>query len=498
MMEQNLFFVRSSHGNAYCFMRDRGLLMPVHAAVYRLHRLWEQGCEDKSVWREMLMESGLSETDCIHYTTYYQWLEAAAEDGVEENYEEELTPAMVENALANIRQITLEVTDACNLRCKYCGYGELYDNYDARTGKFLSFDKVRALFDFLIQYWNSGRGQSGGEPLYISFYGGEPLLNMKLIKQTVSYLEELSLGRPLVYSMTTNALLLKQHIDYLQQHDFHILVSLDGDRQGNSYRVTSNGLGSYDTVYSVMKWIQGKYPDFYTRNMNFNAVYHNRNNVRKMLPFFQKELGKVPRIGQLNTSGIKKDKKEEFGQMYADLESDIEQSGKEQRLRGKLGLVSPMVHNLSLFIQQYHAASFSTYNDFFCKTRWIKRLPTGTCIPFSKKIFLTVNGKILPCERVGQRHGLGVVSEENVTLDIGDICRQYNQWFGMMKAQCRHCYNKRVCRQCLFSLQHLSTRPFCLGFADREAFLAQLKEIVDYLEITPGMYEKIMKNILIK
>jgi uncharacterized protein len=27
--------------------------------------------------------------------------------------------------LSNLLQLTFEVTDACNLRCKYCGYGEL-------------------------------------------------------------------------------------------------------------------------------------------------------------------------------------------------------------------------------------------------------------------------------------------------------------------------------------------------------------------------------------
>lgn len=35
--------------------------------------------------------------------------------------------------LANLRQLLIEVTDACNLKCKYCGYGDLYANYDKRN-----------------------------------------------------------------------------------------------------------------------------------------------------------------------------------------------------------------------------------------------------------------------------------------------------------------------------------------------------------------------------
>ena len=37
--------------------------------------------------------------------------------------------------LANLRQITFEVTDACNLKCKYCGYGYFYYDHHKRENK---------------------------------------------------------------------------------------------------------------------------------------------------------------------------------------------------------------------------------------------------------------------------------------------------------------------------------------------------------------------------
>lgn len=39
------------------------------------------------------------------------------------------TKEEIESNLANTRQLLLEVTDGCNLSCKYCGYGELRKNY---------------------------------------------------------------------------------------------------------------------------------------------------------------------------------------------------------------------------------------------------------------------------------------------------------------------------------------------------------------------------------
>ena len=34
--------------------------------------------------------------------------------------------------ILNLSHMIFEVTDACNLRCKYCGYADLYEGYDKR------------------------------------------------------------------------------------------------------------------------------------------------------------------------------------------------------------------------------------------------------------------------------------------------------------------------------------------------------------------------------
>jgi hypothetical protein len=44
----------------------------------------------------------------------------------------EMTPEDVEQYVASTTQVTLELTEACNMDCRYCGYGELYGDYDTR------------------------------------------------------------------------------------------------------------------------------------------------------------------------------------------------------------------------------------------------------------------------------------------------------------------------------------------------------------------------------
>lgn len=82
--------------------------------------------------------------------------------------------------LINLKQLVFEVTDACNLRCKYCGYAEFYDGYDTRANKNLSFEKSKQILDYLLNLWKENCTAEVTSLVSIGFYGGEPLMNMNL------------------------------------------------------------------------------------------------------------------------------------------------------------------------------------------------------------------------------------------------------------------------------------------------------------------------------
>lgn len=50
---------------------------------------------------------------------------------------EYISPNQILNNLANLPQLVFEVTDSCNLKCKYCAYGEFYDDFDIRENKMM-------------------------------------------------------------------------------------------------------------------------------------------------------------------------------------------------------------------------------------------------------------------------------------------------------------------------------------------------------------------------
>lgn len=76
-----------------------------------------------------------------------------------------------------------EVTDACNLQCKYCGYSEFYGGYDKWEDSYFSFEKAKLLIDYLAEIWRKDRLEKVHQRLNIGFYGGEPLMNMDFKKQ---------------------------------------------------------------------------------------------------------------------------------------------------------------------------------------------------------------------------------------------------------------------------------------------------------------------------
>lgn len=400
--------------------------------------------------------------------------------------------------LANLKQLTFEVTDACNLKCKYCAYGEFYNDYDQRENKTLSLPAAIRLIDYLNNCWNSGRNMSVNRNVYISFYGGEPLLNMPFIEAIVDYIEKLySPHRKFTFSMTTNAILLKRYMDYLVMHDFNLLISLDGNEYNTSYRVNQAGEPVFADIMGNVEALRQKFPDYFERKVNFNAVLHNRNSVGEIYHFFKTRFNKIPSIGELNNAGIRPDKLELFAKTYRNSRESLRQEENYEAIEQDMFIKAATYQTLTTFLHQYSGFVYRDYTDLLCgKTG--KTIPTGTCIPFGKRMFVTVNGKIMPCERIGQQFALGHISESGIELDLEAIADRYNICYGKLKKQCEKCYRFNSCIQCIFNLKNPDSNPVCHGFMGKEDFEKYREAQMDFLRRNPEEYYRIMEEIIVE
>lgn len=412
-----------------------------------------------------------------------------------------LTPDDIEWSLINLSQISFEVTDACNLNCTYCGYGDFYSDYDARNDAMLPFVKAELLVDYLSSLWsNVNKNSSYNRNVDICFYGGEPLLNMPFIERVVERLKkQVSKSRYFTFSMTTNALLLHRHIDYLVENRFHILVSLDGAREGNGYRVDKNGIPAFDRIIANVDLVKEKYPDYFEEYVNFNAVLHNKNSVEGIYRFFKRKYNKMPRIGELNNMGIRVDKIGEFEAAYRNTQESLSQSEHYSEIMKEMATQLPTYASVSTYLSQTSPFVYKTYNNLLFGKPDIdsKRIPTGTCIPFAKKIFITVNGKLLPCEKIGHQFALGFISDTGVDLDFQAIADKYNRYYAKIAQRCKVCLSVKTCTQCIFNLPDLETACNCHGFMTEKEYGRYVNAQLTYIYNNPEEYSKIMKNVIV-
>ena len=151
----------------------------------------------------------------------------------------------------------MNLTNQCNLSCQYC-YEFGADKVATPEGrpKFMDLETAQKSVDFLFDR------SSGRRAVHITFFGGETLMNFPLLKQVVEYAHRraAALGRPIDFSLTTNATLLTPAIiEFLSANRIGVTVSMDGPPElHDKLRVFANGRGSYDIIEPRVKaLIQG-------------------------------------------------------------------------------------------------------------------------------------------------------------------------------------------------------------------------------------------------
>ena len=413
--------------------------------------------------------------------------------------ETEYAPLYIESNLANLRQLLIEVTDGCNLACKYCGYGSMYGNYDKRTGIKQDFVRAKKMIDFLVDLWRSHKNISTDKLIYIGFYGGEPLMNFSLIRQVIDYLEQIELkDLSFQYNMTTNAILLSQYIDYIVEKKFKLLISLDGTKENNSYRVTKSGKESFKKVYANVCLLKEKYPEYFDAHVNFNAVLHDRNSFASTYKYIKETFNKTPRIAELNSNGIVEEKKKEFYGMFTGKSASYRQFRDcEETVIEEIN-IDPQIMQLNTFMEAYSGNTFKTVPDLFFSKTSQTYLPTGTCPPFYKKLFLTVNGKILPCEKIGQDIPLGYVDKNGVHLDADNVKLIYKNLYGYIIDTCKKCLRWKDCGICIYNLPKDKKGRFSCPYSYKTKELNHyFSEQISMLEDHPELYEQITKEIMV-
>ncbi|WP_129595926.1 Cys-rich peptide radical SAM maturase CcpM [Anaerophilus nitritogenes] len=331
-----------------------------------------------------------------------------------------------------INYLVLQVTQNCNLRCEYCVYSGGHNNRAHNESK-MNIEIAKKGIDFLVKH------SSDCNYLYLGFYGGEPLLEFELIKQCVEYTTIATEGKKVDYSITTNGTLINDEvIDFFYKNNFIVTISLDGPSHIHnlSRHFAYSDKGSFDKIMENLKKIKKKYPDYYKKNVKFNAVLTTQNGVLEIEQFFKNNcLTKDNLITCSIDGGIYTQAEKKMGEDY------IIEEGYLQflTLLSKIGWLEN--YKISGAMESVFESLVNFKRKMVKDTR--EELPDewhhgGPCMPSEKRLFMTVDGGFYPCEKV---------SETRVENKIGDLFSgiDIKRVTSMLNVEC---INQDVCKNC--------------------------------------------------
>lgn len=339
-----------------------------------------------------------------------------------------------------INKITLQVTQKCNFRCKYCIYSEDTNKKQrSHSQESMSLETAKKAIDFLLYH------SIDSNDINIGFYGGEPLLAFDLIKNVVAYAETVFKGKNVSYNITTNGTLLdEEKINFLIEHEFNLMISLDGPKEINDLnRIYPDGSGTYDSIMQKIHLIQEKYPDF-AEKLRISMVMDPSNDFDCINSISLDGKGFKP----LNLSATIIDTGYDYDNTLNYSEDYIWKSEYHIFLAfmsywGRYPIEK--VSSISRLVVQ------KALNDLykFEEAQPIKicDVPSGPCIPGQMRLFSDINGNLFPCERVSETSEAMKIGSLKDGFDLEQIKYLLN-FSQSTEDWCKSCWAFRYCNQC--------------------------------------------------
>ncbi|MBI3263807.1 MAG: radical SAM protein [Acidobacteria bacterium] len=154
-------------------------------------------------------------------------------------------------------KVTVLTTLQCNFACDYCFQGD-HDEFNKTAAK-MSLATASRIAAWIDQKLDEVQPES----LVLTFFGGEPLLNLPVVYFLAERVHALSTTRgiPLHIALITNGLLLTSEVvDRLTPYGLYgVKVTLDGDRDTHDrMRPLRGGQGTFDRIINNVRQVASK------------------------------------------------------------------------------------------------------------------------------------------------------------------------------------------------------------------------------------------------
>jgi len=147
--------------------------------------------------------------------------------------------------LPRFTNLTLILTEQCNLRCAYC--------YVPKTGRAMSSELALRATDFLLE-----RAPKDGD-LSLSFFGGEPFLARELMGRVMTHARDRAGVRVRFTAPTNGTLLDEPALQLVNESGLQVALSLDGTSP-DADRPDAAGVGSLSRLRPLLARLRALQP----------------------------------------------------------------------------------------------------------------------------------------------------------------------------------------------------------------------------------------------
>jgi len=380
-----------------------------------------------------------------------------------------------------LTQLFLIVTENCNMRCKYCAYGGHYKFFRTHSSNVMSFETAKKAIDYFIDHLRNPEQikylRKPGED-FISFFGGEPLLEFNLVRKCIEYVKSKTRTGKVRYSFslgTNGTLLTDEMIDYFIKNKVKISISLDGPgEEHDRNRVFANGKGSFRKVFKNLMRIKEKDPYYYKTNVNILAVFDWKSDLKKIAQFFSENEDILPPV--IRWQGVRADNTTYYDQLsvmdkkhFSDIFNECKKDYFKQLTGKKSRSIIRLLFDLEAkrTLDRYHFRGNKVY--------------TATCLP-GWKLAVYPDGTFHMCEQINHYSPIGDCTNG---IDFKKVKRILSDYYNQVVVRngCNKCIAQNLCNVCFSTCgqdSKFNAESICKatrkGLADQFAFYYSILE----------------------
>lgn len=336
-----------------------------------------------------------------------------------------------------VSMFTIEMTQQCNLRCKYCIYSGEYDNRRSHNEQSFPTDAIPSLINFIAEH-----ADKSAPVITVCFYGGEALLQKDKIQRIISELSTLNLT--FEFTISSNGVLLNEDtVEWLcSTTNLIVTITIDGDKLiHDANRVFPSGKGSFDIVMKNLNRFKDKYPEEYDKRIQFLSTVDSITRLPELSTFWEQHPFLASRRPVHISTILPNFSKEVLSDPTSQLRKQllIYDMAMTSYLRGEENILTDEMNRLIGIIE---------HREFF---ELPKRQRFITCCHNPYSCFITSTGQLYVCEKFNEEFSVGALEDG---FDE-DALKYINKLFTKRKnSYCSKCWAKRLCRICATNVNH--------------------------------------------